>query len=670
MKRLRLPRIKITFWRLVFAAIFVTGLYATVIRFGKGLGAASGLSDAFPWGIWIGFDVMCGVALAAGGFTVAAIVYVLHIKRFEPILRPAVLTAFLGYLLVAVSLLYDLGRPYRIWHPMVWGNHHSVMFEVAWCVMLYLTVLALEFSPVVFERFRFGRALKVVHKITPLLVILGVILSTLHQSSLGTLFVIAPNKLHGLWYTPMLPVLFWVSAIAVGLSMTIFESTLSHRAFGVSLHPDLVGSLGKVISAVLAVYLTLKLGSLGLRDSLHLALEDSLESRLFLLEMALVVTPMILFLWKRVRKSPQGMFYTAVLVILGVVLNRLNVGITGIERYAGNVYFPTFLEGASTIFVLACGFFAFAVITKYFNIFPAHHASPDEAAAENAPEAEPGAAAPLKLRSPIATKRGALVLVGLVTLFGGVALWTRLFSTDADPVPLAPPQAIISGFRKINVRKIPDLILPEDYTFPKAENSPGTVVFSHERHVQLNSNACTNCHPRPYRMAKSDIATIECEYGRMNGCGHCHNGTGSFDIKQGCRLCHRRGPTQTALGPSSHPLPWRLADHLMPTKDRDFGPVFFSHRAHTKGAKLECEDCHPSPYPMKRTVEGDPALTDRDSYIDWGHRCGICHDGIRAFAQEEKCAGCHTRWSRVKSEADCAECGAGKAQRGEALDVR
>ena len=399
MKRLRLPRIKITFWRLVFAAIFVTGLYATVIRFGKGLGAASGLSDAFPWGIWIGFDVMCGVALAAGGFTVAAIVYVLHIKRFEPILRPAVLTAFLGYLLVAVSLLYDLGRPYRIWHPMVWGNHHSVMFEVAWCVMLYLTVLALEFSPVVFERFRFGRALKVVHKITPLLVILGVILSTLHQSSLGTLFVIAPNKLHGLWYTPMLPVLFWVSAIAVGLSMTIFESTLSHRAFGVSLHPDLVGSLGKVISGVLAVYLALKLGSLGLRDSLHLALEDSLESRLFLLEMALVVTPMILFLWKRVRKSPQGMFYTAVLVILGVVLNRLNVGITGIERYAGNVYFPTFLEGASTIFVLACGFFAFAVITKYFNIFPAHHASPDEAAAENAPEAEPGAAAPLKLRS-------------------------------------------------------------------------------------------------------------------------------------------------------------------------------------------------------------------------------------------------------------------------------
>lgn len=652
MIRLRLPKVQITFWRVVFVAIFLTGLYATVIRFGRGLGAASGLSDAFPWGLWIGFDVMCGVALAAGGFTVAAIVYVLHLKRFEPILRPAVLTAFLGYLLVAVSLLYDLGRPYRIWHPMVWGNHHSVMFEVAWCVMLYLTVLALEFSPVVFERFRFQRALKIVHRLTPLLVIFGVLLSTLHQSSLGTLYVIAPNKLHGLWYTPMLPLLFWVSAIAVGLSMTIFESTLSNRAFGVSLHPDILSSLCKVISGVLGVYLLLKIGTLASRNGLSLIFTGGTESRLYLLELGMgVVLPMILFLFERVRKSPQGMYYTAILVILGVVLNRLNVSITGIEHYAGNVYFPTFLEGASTLFVLACGFFAFAVITKYFNIFPKH----------DAPAEEPHDPA-VKVRSPVATRRGAVVLVGMLVIFGGAALYTRLFGLDARPVAATPHQTIVTGIRKLSTKKMPALIVPDDYTFPKAEDSPGPVTFSHQRHIKLNANACTNCHPRPYTMSKSDVATIECEYGRMNGCGHCHNGTESFDVKEGCRLCHRRQNGKQAFGPSDQPLSWRLADRLMPTKDRDFGPVFFSHRAHVTTANVDCGECHPSIYKMRRTEATDPILTDRESYIDWGHRCGVCHDGIRAFAQNEKCASCHSRWSRGKPTGDCPGCEPTKAK--------
>ncbi|HKJ68456.1 MAG TPA: NrfD/PsrC family molybdoenzyme membrane anchor subunit, partial [bacterium] len=173
---------KLTFWKTVFFLVILVGLYAAVLRYSQGLGTATNLNDNFPWGLWIGFDVLCGVGLASGGFTLAAVVYIFNIKQFKPIIRPAILTAFLGYLLVIVGLLFDLGKPWNIWHPVVMWNPHSVMFEVAWCVMLYTAVLALEFSPVVFEKFRLQKPLKIIKRITIPLVILGVILSTLHQS--------------------------------------------------------------------------------------------------------------------------------------------------------------------------------------------------------------------------------------------------------------------------------------------------------------------------------------------------------------------------------------------------------------------------------------------------------------------------------------------------------
>src|SRR5271157_3898449 len=259
---------KLTFWRVVLVLILAAGFYSTLLRFAKGLGAATNLSDRFPWGLWIGFDVMCGVGLAAGGFTLAAIVYVFHLRRFHPILRPAILTAFLGYALVAVALLFDLGKPYNIWHPLVMWNPHSVMFEVAWCVMLYLTVLALEFSPAVLERFRLHKPLRVVKAITIPLVITGVMLSTLHQSSLGSLYLIVPIKLHPLWYTPLLPVLFFVSAICVGLAMTIFESCMSSRHFGKQLEMPLLTTLGRTLLVALVLYSVLRFQDLIQRGAL------------------------------------------------------------------------------------------------------------------------------------------------------------------------------------------------------------------------------------------------------------------------------------------------------------------------------------------------------------------------------------------------------------------
>src|SRR6516165_2264638 len=201
------PRIRFTFWKAIFLLIMAAGIYCTFGRSFRGLGASTNLSDQFPWGLWIGFDVMCGVMMAAGGFTLTAAVYIFHLEEFRPIVRPSILTAFLGYLLVIVALLFDLGRGYNIWHPLVMWNPHSVMFEVGWCVTLYTTVLALEFAGVALERFQLNKLLRVQKILLVPLVIAGVMLSTLHQSSLGSLYLIVPNKLHPFWYTPILPVL-------------------------------------------------------------------------------------------------------------------------------------------------------------------------------------------------------------------------------------------------------------------------------------------------------------------------------------------------------------------------------------------------------------------------------------------------------------------------------
>ena len=380
---MRLP--KLTFWKAVLAIVLLAGAYATFLRFTRGLGGATNLSDAFPWGIWVGFDVLCGVMLAAGGFTLTAAVYIFNLKDFKPIVRPTVLTAFLGYLLVSVALLFDLGRGYRIWHPLVMWNPHSVMFEVAWCVTLYTTVLALEFSAVIFEKLRLEKLAQIQHAISIPLVILGVILSTLHQSSLGSLYLIVPDKLYPLWYSPLLPVFFFLSSICVGLAMTIFESHMSARAFGKHLELSLLARMGRVLLVLLIVYTVLRFQDLYHRGALALLVHPGYEVRLFLLELFLgSLIPIGLLLFRRVRQSPTGLYVSAVLVVLGFVTNRLNVSITGMERAAGVHYFPRWTELAITASIVGAGFAAFGLAAKYLPIFasgPAAEPAPKQATA-------------------------------------------------------------------------------------------------------------------------------------------------------------------------------------------------------------------------------------------------------------------------------------------------
>ena len=368
---MKYPRtLTLTFWKSVAIVFILLGVIAAVERYSMGLGATTHLVDTFPWGIWIGFDILVGVGLAAGGFTIAATVYLFNIERFRPILRPTVLTAFLGYILVIAGLMVDLGRPWAIWHAIIMWNPHSVMFEVAWCVMLYTSVLALEFSPVVLEKFHMTKTTKLVKKVTIPMIIIGVLLSTLHQSSLGSLYLIVPDKLFGLWYSPYLPVFFYVSAIAVGCAMIIFESFMSSRAFHRGLELNLLTDIARIAVMVLGVFMVMTVVDLADRKAMPLLFQARTETYFFWLEkMVGVIIPFILLAQKRVRENQNGLFWSAAMIIIGFVLNRLNISITGMEGWAGLSYFPSWMEISVTLSIVAVGFIIFGLAAKYLPLF-------------------------------------------------------------------------------------------------------------------------------------------------------------------------------------------------------------------------------------------------------------------------------------------------------------
>jgi Ni/Fe-hydrogenase subunit HybB-like protein len=370
---------RIGFWPAVLGLLVLAFFSVSFLRFTRGLGATTNLSDRFPWGLWIGFDVLCGVGLAAGAFTLTSVVHLLNLRRFEPIVRPTILTAFLGYLFVIVALLFDLGQPWRIWHALVFWNPHSVMFEVAWCVMLYTTVLSLEFSPILFERFGLVRLRKAVHAFYTPLVIAGVILSTLHQSSLGSLYLLVPAKLHPLWYSSLLPLFFFVSAVGAGMGMVILESYLSQRAFGRQLEMEILEPLARAMAVVLSVYGILRLLVIRRNGALAELWGGGYEARMFLLEIGLgVALPVLLLALPRTRGSQGGLVGAAFLAVMGFVMNRLNVSVTGMERAAGVRYLPSWMEVVVSLGLVGLAFATFAAAAKYLPIFPrAEEASED-----------------------------------------------------------------------------------------------------------------------------------------------------------------------------------------------------------------------------------------------------------------------------------------------------
>ena len=348
------------------------GAVAMVLRFALGLGAVTNLNDGHPWGLWIAFDVMTGVALAAGGFTLSAAVYVFGLEKFHGLVRPAKLSAFIGYALVVVGILVDLGLPWRIWHALVMWNTQSVLFEVAWCVMLYTTVLAVDVLSMALEALKMERAVRFFRSIYVFLVVAGIILSTLHQSSLGALFLVVPEKMSELWASPALGPLFYASAVIGGLSVVTLEHILGARAQGRKPDLELVSSLAKGLALALLVYFAMKVTDLYARrvvvwqlDGRHLALWIELFG-------TVALPAALLGFFPSIRRTQGGLLACAGLSAFGVVLNRFNVALTAYGGYRDYRYFPSVVEIAVTVGLVALAIVAFDLGSRYLPVHAEH----------------------------------------------------------------------------------------------------------------------------------------------------------------------------------------------------------------------------------------------------------------------------------------------------------
>jgi Ni/Fe-hydrogenase subunit HybB-like protein len=363
----------------IAAIILIVAIPVMIYRFVYGLGPSTNLTDTNPWGIWIGIDVLCGIALAAGGLVIGTMYYLFGMKQYHHFVRPAILTSLLGYLFAVVALLFDLGRYYRLPYPMVVSfGLTSVMFLVAWHFALYIIALFIEWSPALFEWLNLKKARNWFNKLAIWATLFGVIIAGGHQSALGALFLIAPSKLHPLWYSELLPIYFLISAIIAGLSMVIFESTLTHRVFKKQTeHFDqaeferLTINLGKGVSATLFTYFFLKI--FGLAHDDNWGLLNSFYGYWFSLEiLGFVLLPAFLFAYGARYRNIKITRWTALLTVFGIVLNRINTSVIAFNWNAAERYYPLWTEIVITIGVITMGVLTFRWIVNRMAILYDH----------------------------------------------------------------------------------------------------------------------------------------------------------------------------------------------------------------------------------------------------------------------------------------------------------
>ncbi|UCG87129.1 MAG: Ni/Fe-hydrogenase cytochrome b subunit [Gemmatimonadota bacterium] len=622
----RLLILKTALWALVGVLAVVT-----VARFVNGLGAVTNLSDAAPWGLWIGFDVMGGVALAAGGFVIAATVYIFGLERYRPFVRPAILTAFLGYVAVAIGLLYDLGVPWHIWYPVRYWQYHSALFEVAACVILYLTVLTLEFAPVVLEHPLFDKpllqkVLSALRRVTIPLVIAGIVLSTLHQSSLGSLFLITPYRLHPLWYSPIMYVLFFISAVGLGLMMVTVESLLAAFFLDHKVHKRLLSGLGLAAAAVLGSYAVLRVGDLAVRGVLTSYLDSSWQSLLFVSELAIsAIIPAGLLLIRRVRSSIGGLALCSALTVLGMVMYRLDVAIIAFARPEHLAYFPSWMEFAVTLGIVATFILIFIFFVENFRVYE----DIGRPAAGPGPSHDPAtlhALLPHRLALPrrfslaaIAAAAVAVVFLPQQAITGVVPASTPVAaSRTVDGVPVRRD----GGGRKLQLLDRIDGV-PEGMPFLMIDGNRNgyPVLFDHKAHeARLESDrSCGICHhiDKPF---DRNTACFECHgdmYEPVSIFDHASH-VAQLEGNAGCIQCHEQqamektAETATACAECHADLVSPLSLVEAPA-DRWRDAVGYMEAMHGL-----CVHCHEAS--LAEDPENVPAALDR---------CDTCHDADR-----------------------------------------
>jgi Ni/Fe-hydrogenase subunit HybB-like protein len=615
---------------LIVVALF--GLVAIVIRLVFGLGASTALSDAVPWGLWKILNMVAGVALATGGFTLACAVYVFGLEKYRPLLRPAILIALLGYGSSCFALLLDIGLPHRIWHAIVYWNEHSFLFEVAWCIMLYLTVTIVEMMPILLEKFPYPRLVRILHKITIPVVIAGITLSTLHHSSLGSLFLVAPSRLHEIWYTSLLPVLFFVSAIGGGM-MAVVLLTILHAWLYEGQPPwAALRGVAAVAAVALALHAVIKIIDISYRGVWGSALDGSPESILLLSQMLLgSVIPCILVVARRSRNAPIGLAVASSSAVFGLVLNRVNVGIFGFSSSAGVFYLPSALEWALSLGIVAMAALAFLFITEQFEIYHLEPIPQTKRASGEQPVTDLGE--PLWYCLPGRRLARVTLLPVIVVPVAVIVFWgDALRGYPLEQCPVVAPTALDPGRETLRIDG----------------NANGDfVVFDHARHQE--------------------------DFGHDDSCCICHHVHMPSDDHTACHRCHKEMHRPTSIFRHDlhiHQVGLRilLGAATSPERQPDLGDRRSVRAVNAPSEQFglmairmqnrSCTECH------------DPA---RPNTPDTARACVDCHGSDMGIETEQRvsfnaravgyvdalhdlCIACHQKQAPELKRPELAEC--------------
>lgn len=579
----------------------ITGFAAAVAltRFVFGLGATTNLTDGVPWGFWIGFDVMGGVALAAGGFVLTAFVYIFKREELHPIVRPAVLTAFLGYLAVIFGLLFDLGLPWNIWHMIVWWNPHSPLFEVGWCVMLYTSVLALEFLPVPLEdQPRWQNIYRFLTKMRIPLVITGISLSTLHQSSLGTLFTIMPYRVHPLWYSPILPILFFLSAVMLGLFMVTFESETTSWIYKKRPETHLLAKLNKATPFIIGLYLLVRFGDLAIRGQLGVLAEGGWQVGMFWVEiLAFMALPLLLMAIPKARNNTNLLWTASWLGVFGVVLNRINTGGLMHQGRGLEAYLPGWTEITISVGVVSAAALVFLFVIEHFNILEARPVDPEKTPTEK-PRFEP--VGMVWLGSPEVAARTSFSLAFVLAAGVGMMLLSgkTVHSEGLEPTPVVAARG-------------------GDTLYVDGNRDGYGVAFTHKQHEK--------------RMMETQAS-----------CATCHHMNLPGDEESTCASCHAdQYMTSDAFGHTWHSSP--EGGKLSCTQCHLAGEVRSADNA------KRCDACHKDLVPEYVSIEIESY--EAPAYTDAMHKlCIGCHQEQAVALDKEglpRCAQCHGEMREV-----------------------
>ncbi len=515
-------RSSLTPWRVLVALLLTLAAVIVTVRFAFGLGSVTNLSDETPWGIWVGFDILAGIGLAAGGFIMASVVYVFGIERYRPLVRMSILTALIGYLLFITGLILEIGRPWNIWRCIVDHNFHSPLYEIAWCVMLYTTVLMLEFSQVLWERLGWHRVDRALHRFLIPLVIIGALLSTLHQSTLGTLFTIVPHKLHPLWYSPILPVHFFLSCLAAGLAMICFEGFLSWRFLGHPPRMDLLPNLARIMALILVVYFVFRCEDLAVRHALLEAFRPGLPAFLFWLENLLfVIVPVVVVLRSARRMTTGQLFVASFSTVLGFIMHRFNVAVSGMQLIHPTGYFPTWQELVISMALIALGFVAAGLAIHYL------------------PVTRPGGA------DASAGAGGTYRLPWRASTGGGSTTTTRRENSMRPDIGVL---SVLLVCALVLPATAGEISVPDRVAIDELSNLYPAVDFDHSMHLEVEGE-CTGCHHKPFGNPAPCVschadpvapsAFVHELHWEVEECTGCHQKQAAGDLR--CVSCHAAG---------------------------------------------------------------------------------------------------------------------------------